>query len=593
MLPMTTGLKADPLSHTRLPPGARRSFFCRMKCKTIQKNPHHEADTTTGARKKRKNPSSEKKYVVVHCVGYIKSWTSHASDQSSSGSSMRGYNSKHHTTSREEDQELDDEESCNLSCLVALGRTLPPFTPPAADAAQSDTREDNTCQDNGNMKSDMKQEPNPGVIPVAQAEFVGRLAMDGKFLFVDQRAVFILGYLPQELNGTSIYEYCHPEDVRALADSHRKSLATSEEVISKIYRIKAKNRSYLHIQTKWKSFINPWTKELEFLVAKNFVVVPPEKETSVDSSELKMSDETSSGDHHKSVSGVDLLLSCMSGQSGTNGSGDNSPSSEARIQKILSSSRVNLWKIGQQIAEEASILQRQSSSKSNDSTSNITDPMSFSPQSQCSTSPLQMSSSDGVSMTQSQKLATLSSDNSPSLNGQNGNGSGSDSGGSGSNYSNTFYTQPNPHHQSSKHHNNHHRRHHNSDQSSPSSAASLTGSAGDSGNGSQSISSGEGSSFMSQAMTRNMDPLIGYSGASTSSNSCQLDTSGVSSSVQDLNINDEEKGTTIDRMTSQKGVPNENGTNDETAMALIMSILEADAGLGGPVDFSSLPWPLL
>lgn len=609
MLPVDIGLKNNPLSHNRMAPGARRSFFCRIKCKSVPKV-KKEADTTTGSsnsgsQKKRKN-STEKKYCTIHVMGYIKNW-------------MAGPEA-HSRPGEESEREAAEDSGFNLTCLVAVGRTIPQYNPPSA-STKTET------------------------IPIEEVQFVSRHAMDGKFLFVDQRAVFMLGYLPQELVGTSIYEYCHPCDVRSLADSHRAALAILDELTSAPYRFKTKSGGYICLVTKWTTFKNPWTKEFEFVVARHTCVPAPDSELTADSSEAPDGPKHGNTNTDRHGHGHTQGPTAMDVQSKLGGtSSGNSSSSEARVQKMLASDRVNLWKIGKQIAEEA--LRRNQQSKSSNDDSNGSSTGNFS---SMGSSPLMAEASENSSKTVNSGGSMITNtDHSPNLGpsasttGNNGNGSGSDSGGSGSQYS-VFYSRSGA-------------------QESPGtgSGTSMVSSASalqvqqekerkmsdqrGLNNNQIGIQNLNGSNRMQQpnlpqqqtqghsydpimsSMSMERTPVSGSSGMSTvSSNSSQPSladplmiaaaAAGVSSSVSELKICDDQSyqhhttamssvscesmyQSSVDQSCAQQQQQQpmapagaQDGSNeDETAMALIMSILEADAGLGGPIDFSGLPW---
>lgn len=50
------------------------------------------------------------------------------------------------------------------------------------------------------------------------------------------RATLVLGFLPQEMLGTSMYEYYHNDDIPALADRHKMALQINDYVATNIYR---------------------------------------------------------------------------------------------------------------------------------------------------------------------------------------------------------------------------------------------------------------------------------------------------------------------------------------------------------------------
>lgn len=88
--------------------------------------------------------SSDKKYVVVQCTGYLKSWAP----------------AKIGLDEQQQDSSECDPDSYNLSCLVAVGRIL----------------QNPLCQLSSSSNSCLRS-----------LQFLSRHAMDGKFLFVDQR----------------------------------------------------------------------------------------------------------------------------------------------------------------------------------------------------------------------------------------------------------------------------------------------------------------------------------------------------------------------------------------------------------------------
>uniref|UniRef100_A0A2K6GNF1 Basic helix-loop-helix ARNT like 2 n=1 Tax=Propithecus coquereli TaxID=379532 RepID=A0A2K6GNF1_PROCO len=154
----------------------------------------------------------EEKFYTVHCTGYLRSWPPNIIGM--------------------EEERDNKKENSNFTCLVAIGRLHPYIVP-----------------------------QNSGEIKVKPAEFITRFAMNGKFVYVDQRATAILGYLPQELLGTSCYEYFHQDDHNNLTDKHKAVLQSKEKIFIDSYKF------------RWFSFTNPWTKELEYIVSVNTLVL--------------------------------------------------------------------------------------------------------------------------------------------------------------------------------------------------------------------------------------------------------------------------------------------------------------------------------
>ncbi|XP_060839763.1 protein cycle isoform X1 [Rhopalosiphum padi] len=412
--------------------GSRRSFFCRMKCKAYDIK--EEADTTTGS----KYTQSDRRYSVIQCTGYLKPWTQINECEDVSGKSL----------GLEEDNDgngvrADSGSANNTSCLVAVGRII-------NNLASS------------SLLSDIVKPPC----------FTSKHTIDGKFLSVDQRVTYIVGFLPQELLGTSMYEYFHQDDIARLVDIHKATLQECTPKDTETYKFRAKDKTFVNLRSEWKSFRNPWTKDIEFIVANNILTRSDYKADSSNKSEC--SSQGQSQNYYDSY--TEPQLSKSQQQLGNR-----------EIQNLITS-HIEANKIGRHIVDTALDANKTvcdiDSSPSHTQQDTIEEVESKNDRIQFMNSPLAMLNEPG----------TLSS------------------------------------------------------------------------NG------GDGSSG---------DTVSSYTVIQESVNL-----------LNSTNTNSDSGNMLGEIMTPSPQQLSNLGTNDEAAMAVIMSFLEADAGLGGPVDFSGLPWPL-
>ncbi|XP_037955350.1 aryl hydrocarbon receptor nuclear translocator homolog [Teleopsis dalmanni] len=226
ILDLKTGTvkKEGHQSSMRLTMGARRGFICRMRVGNV--NPESMVAGHLNRLKQRNSlgPSRDgTNYAVVHCTGYIKNWPP---TDMFPGVHM--------------ERPVDDDMHASHCCLVAIGR----------------------LQVTSTASTDMSGSNN-------QSEFITRHAMDGKFTFVDQRVLNILGYTPTDLLGKICYDFFHPEDQSHMKESFDQVLKQKGQMFSLMYRARAKSGEFIWLRTQAYAFLNPYTDEVEYIVCTN------------------------------------------------------------------------------------------------------------------------------------------------------------------------------------------------------------------------------------------------------------------------------------------------------------------------------------
>lgn len=116
-------------------------------------------------------------------------------------------------------------------------------------------------------------------IPTDKRVFTTTHSPSCVFQDVDERAVPLLGYLPQDLIGTPVLLHLHPSDRHIMLAIHRKILQYAGQPFDhSSIRFCARNGEYIILDTSWSSFVNPWSRKVSFVIGRHKVRMGPVNE---------------------------------------------------------------------------------------------------------------------------------------------------------------------------------------------------------------------------------------------------------------------------------------------------------------------------
>lgn len=113
-------------------------------------------------------------------------------------------------------------------------------------------------------------------IPTDKRIFTTRHTPSCVFQEVDERAVPLLGYLPQDLIGMPVLCFIHPDDRPLMLAIHKKVLQQAGQPFDHSpIRLCARSGEYVTVDTSWSSFVNPWSRKVSFILGRHKVRTSP------------------------------------------------------------------------------------------------------------------------------------------------------------------------------------------------------------------------------------------------------------------------------------------------------------------------------